>query len=66
MNGSSNHDGRRWRDRDGQWQQQWATVVQLAVGQQSNFDGQWDSGSIMDGTIGGRQSPPMQEQHNGR
>jgi hypothetical protein len=53
----SNHDG-WWRlDCNGWQQRQWATVAQLAVGWQSNCNGQWDCGGVMDGTMGGGQMP---------
>ncbi len=43
MDGSGNHDGRR--------QQQLAVVVQWAAGWQSNCIGQWEGGSVRDGTM---------------
>ncbi len=66
MGGSSNHNGQWWRDRNGRWQRQWAAVAQWAAVQQSNWDGQWDSGSTMNGTMSSRQLLSTQKGHNGR
>jgi hypothetical protein len=57
MDGSGNHDGRRWQDCDGWRQQQLAITAQWATGRQSNCNGQWDSSGAMDGTMGRRRSP---------
>jgi hypothetical protein len=57
MNSSGNIDGLRQHDHDRRCQQQWATAAQWAAGRQSNCDGRWDSGGVIEGTMGGGQSP---------
>jgi hypothetical protein len=66
MDGIGNHNGRWWQYCNGPQQQQRAVAVQWAAGQQSNWDGQWDGGGTIDGTMGSRQLPPTQKGRNGR
>jgi hypothetical protein len=66
MVGSGDHDGRWQQDCNRWWQRGWTTAAQWVAGWRSDYNEQWDSSGVTEGTMGSRRLPPTQKQRNWR